>query len=204
MPTAGVPVVVDWGLQSADGGLQTYQLEYRIGDGDWVRLALASPTSSVARHVLPSAHEIRYRVRAVDRNGEAGEWRSSAWMVPTAVSDSSGAIRYSGTWKFVNYSSYLNKRAHWTKTRSATATLTFDGASVAWVGPVGPTRGKARIILDGRLVATVDTYRATFKARDVIWARALQDGRHTLRIQVLGTAGRPTVAVDGLYVLRER
>ena len=202
VPTAGVPVVVDWGLQSADAGLQSYQLEYRVGSGDWVRLPLASPTSSVARHVLPSAHDVRYRVRAVDRNGTAGDWRSSDWTIPTALSDSSTAIRYSGTWSFVNYSGYLNRRAHWTKARSASATYTFDGASVAWAGPVGPTRGKARVILDGRLVATVDTYRATFKARDVLWAAALKDGRHTLRIQVLGTAGRPTVAVDGLYVLR--
>ena len=204
VPTVGVPVVVDWGLRSADAGLKSYQLEYRIGSGDWVRLALASPTSSVARHVLPSAREVRYRVRGVDRNGEAGEWRSSAWMIPTALSDSSSAIRYSGTWAFVKYASYLNQRAHWTKARSASATYTFDGASVAWAGPVGPTRGKARIIVDGRLVATVDTYRATFKAREVLWAATLKDGRHTLRIQVLGTAGRPTVAVDGLYVLRQR
>ena len=74
---------------------------------------------------------------------------------------------------------------------------------MAWAGPVGPTLGKARIILDGRLVATVDTYRSVFRARDIIWAATMADGRHTLRIQVLGTAGRPTVAVDGLYVLRE-
>ena len=202
VPTAGVPVVVDWGLQSADAGLQSYQLEYRIGSGDWVRLPLASPASSVTRHVLPSAHDVRYRVRAIDRNGQAGDWRSSDWVIPTALSDSSTAIHYSGTWAFVNYSTYLNRRAHWTKTRSASVTYTFDGASVAWAGPVGPTRGQARVIVDGRLVATVDTYRSVFKARDVLWAASLKDGRHTLRIQVLGTAGRPTVAVDGLYVLR--
>jgi hypothetical protein len=195
-------VVVDWGLQSADAGLQSYQLEYRIGSGDWVRLPLASPASSVTRHVLPSAHDVRYRVRAIDRNGQAGDWRSSDWVIPTALSDSSTAIRYSGTWAFVNYSTYLNRRAHWTKTRSASVTYTFDGASVAWAGPAGPTRGQARVIVDGRLVATVDTYRSVFKARGVLWAASLKDGRHTLRIQVLGTAGRPTVAVDGLYVLR--
>jgi Alginate lyase len=204
VPTAGVPVVVDWGLQSADAGLQSYQLEYRVGEADWVPIPLASPTSSVARHVVTSAHEVRYRVRAVDRNGEAGDWRSSAWTIPTALSDSSAALRYSGTWAFVNSTAYLDHRAHWTKARSAYATYTFDGAAVAWAGPVGPTRGKARIILDGRLVATVDSYRATYRARDIIWAATVQDGRHTLRIQALGTSGRPTVAVDGLYVLRER
>ena len=71
-------------------------------------------------------------------------------------------------------------------------------------GPAPSARRVARraSIVDGRLVATVDMYRATFKARDVIWAADLTDGQHTLRIQVLGTAGRPTVAVDGIYVLR--
>jgi hypothetical protein len=201
VPTSGVPVVVDWGLQSAEAGLRTYQVQYRIDDGDWTPLRLASATSSVARQVVPSGHEVRYRVRGIDRNGEAGDWRSSSQMVASALSDSARAIRWSGRWSSVRYSAYLGQRAHWTKARSAYASFAFQGASVAWAGPVGPTRGKARIILDGRLVATVDTYRSVFKARDVIWARTVADGRHTLRIQVLGTSGRPTVAVDGLYVL---
>ena len=203
VPSSGVPVVVDWGSGVRRSGLRAYQLQYRIDDGDWRPMRLASPTSSVARHVVPSGHELRYRVRGIDRNGEAGEWRSSSRMVPSALSDSASAIRWNGTWAYVNYASYLGRRAHWTKARSAYATFTFQGASVAWAGPVGPTRGKARIILDGRLVATVDTYRSVFRARDIIWAATMADGRHTLRIQVLGTAGRPTVAVDGLYVLRE-
>jgi hypothetical protein len=35
----------------------------------------------------------------------------------------------------------------------------------------------------------------------MVFARNLSEGRHTLRIEVLGTSGRPTVAIDGLYVL---
>jgi len=202
--TSGVPVVVDWGLTSADAGLQAFQLQYRIGDGDWTPVRLASATTSATRHVAPSGAEIRYRVRAIDRNGEASDWRSSAWMIPSAVSDGSRAVHWTGTWGSVSHTQYLGRRAHWTKTRSAYATFAFRGTSVAWVGPIGPTRGKARIILDGRLVATVDTHALTFRARDVIWAANVPDGAHTLRIQVLGTTGRPTVAVDGLYVLSER
>jgi hypothetical protein len=91
---------------------------------------------------------------------------------------------------------------HSTKSRGATATITFSGSAIAWVGPVGPTRGKARVFLDGNLVATVDLYRSSFAARDIVFARNVSNGTHTLRIQALGTSGRPTVAVDGLYVLR--
>lgn len=204
VPTSGVPVVVDWDLSSADAGLRAFELQYRIGEGDWRPVRLTSATTSATRHVAPSGAEVRYRVRAIDRDGEAGEWRSSTWMIPTAVSDTSRSVHWTGKWASVSYSQYLGRRAHWTKARSAYATYSFRGTSVAWVGPVGPTRGKARIILDGRLVATVDTRAATFRARDVIWAANVADGAHTLRVQVLGTSGRPTVAVDGLYVLAER
>ena len=92
VPSSGVPVVVDWGLGSAEAD-SAYQLQYRIDDGDWRPMRLASPTSSVARHVVPSGHELRYRVRGIDRNGEAGEWRSSSRMVPSASFDSASAIR---------------------------------------------------------------------------------------------------------------
>ena len=193
--------MVDWGLSSAEAGLQTFQLQYRVGDGDWTGVRLASATTSATRHVVRSGAEVRYRVRGIDRNGDAGEWRTSTWTVASAVSDGSRVVRWNGTWGTVSLSQYLGRRAHWTKARSATATYSFRGTSVAWAGPTGPTRGKARVILDGRLVATVDMYSRTFRARDVVWAANVADGAHTLRIQVLGTRGRPTVAVDGLYVL---
>jgi hypothetical protein len=198
---SGIPVVVDWGLEQADGGLASYEVEYRLDGGDWRRIAMT--TSSLVRHVVPSGHQIRYRVRGIDRNGEAGDWRNSREMIPTALSDSSSAIRWAGTWSFVSSTNYLGKRAHWSKARSANGLIAFDGTSVAWAGPVGPTRGKASIYVDGRLVATVDTYRSVYKSRDVIWATTLEDGHHTLKIQVAGTSGRPTVAVDGVYLLRE-
>lgn len=204
VPTSGVPVVVDWGLTSADAGLRNFELQYRVGDGDWRAVQLASATTSATRHVAPAGAEVRYRVRAIDRDGQASDWRSSSWMIPSAVSDTSPTVRWTGRWGSTSYNQYLGRRAHWTKARSAYATFSFRGSSVAWVGPIGPTRGKARIILDGKLVATVDTHAPTFRARDVIWAANIADGAHTLRVQVLGTIGRPTVAVDGLYVVAER
>ncbi|HEV8281145.1 MAG TPA: hypothetical protein VGQ02_04755 [Candidatus Limnocylindrales bacterium] len=201
VPTSGVPVLVDWGLASSDNGLRGYQLQVRVADGAWRSVALASATSSLARRPVPPGVTIRFRVRAIDRVGTIGDWVTSAAFRAAAISDSSSAIRWSSSWSFASHVAYLGHRVHYTKTRGATATITFSGSAIAWAGPVGPTRGKARVFLDGHLVTTVDLYRSGFAARDMVFARNVPNGTHTLRIQALGTSGRPTVAVDGLYVI---
>jgi hypothetical protein len=67
------------------------------------------------------------------------------------------------------------------------------------MGPVGPTRGTARIYLDGKAVGKVDLRRSTFKARSVLFAKAFAtSGQHTLRI-VVTSSGRP-VAIDEIIV----
>jgi len=202
VPSSGVPVLVDWGLASSDNGLSGYQLQLRVADGTWRSVGLASATSSYARRTVPAGTTIRFRVRAIDRTGTVGDWVTSSAVRSSALSDSSSAIRWSGSWSFASHASYLGDRVHSTTARGATATLTFNGSAVAWAGPVGPTRGKARVYLDGALVATVDLYRSSFAARDIVFAKNVADGTHTLRIQTLGTSGRPTVAVDELYVVR--
>jgi len=64
---------------------------------------------------------------------------------------------------------------------------------------VGPTRGTARIFIDGRAVARVDLRRSSFRARTVLFAKAFATaGTHTLKI-VVTSSGRP-VAIDDLIV----
>jgi hypothetical protein len=204
VPTAGVPVVVDWGLASTDNGLSSYQLQRRIDDGAWTPLGLASATTSASTRNVPSGASVRFRVRAIDRAGTVGSWVSSGTFRVTAVADSSSAIKWSGSWSLASHTAYLGKRVHSTAARGATATLAFSGSGIAWAGPVGPTRGKARVFIDGRQVATVDLYRSKFAARDLVLARNLGDGSHTLRIETLATSGRPTIAIDELYVIDPR
>jgi hypothetical protein len=50
-------------------------------------------------------------------------------------------------------------------------------------------------------VKTVDLYRSRFAARKAVFSKAWTDSaRHTLVIEVVGTAGRPYVAIDELAV----
>jgi hypothetical protein len=74
---------------------------------------------------------------------------------------------------------------------------------VAWVAPRGPDQGYAQVLVDGRLAATVNLRAESAGAPGVVWRTAWPtSGWHTIRIRVLGTVGRPAVAVDALTVLR--
>jgi hypothetical protein len=72
---------------------------------------------------------------------------------------------------------------------------------VAWIGPVGPTRGLALVLLDGRPVARVSLWRSTFDPRAVLFQRSFSSsGRHRLTIRVLSSPGHAVVAIDGFRI----
>lgn len=116
------------------------------------------------------------------------------------VGDGSGKIAYRSSWSTAGYAAYSDRRVHYSTRKGATASLTFSGSGIAWIGPVGPTRGTATVLVDGRKVATVNLYRPDFTARSLLFARALPTGKHTIRIVVTST-GKP-VAIDELIVGR--
>jgi Transglycosylase-like domain len=114
------------------------------------------------------------------------------------IADSSSAITYASTWSTARYASYSGRQVTYSIRRGASATYTFTGRGIAWVGPVGPTRGTATVIVDGKSVATVNLRRSSFSARSIVFARPLAAGQHTVRI-VVTSIGRP-VAIDELIV----
>ena len=116
--------------------------------------------------------------------------------------ETSSKIAYRGTWRTAGFPGYAGNAAKYDTKAGATATFTFSGSKVVWYGPVGPTRGKARVLVDGKYLKTVDLYARSFTARKAVftksWASA---GAHKLTIQVLGTAGHPYVAIDSFTVV---
>lgn len=200
-PMTGVPAIVSWSLAGGQAGVGHYDLQSRRDRGRYTTIALTSPRTTSRAVNLLVGHTYNYRVRAVDRMGRVGAWKVVGPVRGLRVSDASSSMTWSGAWSSVNLRAYIGGRARWTKFAGATATLRFHGTSVAWVGPVGPTRGKAQVYLDGRLVTAVDLRAATFSPRRIVFAASIANGSHTLVMKALGTAGRPTVAVDAIYVV---
>ncbi len=123
-------------------------------------------------------------------------------LVPT-VQESSALIAYAGNWAKARHAGYSGTRVTYARAAGATATLTFTGTKVTWIGPVGPTRGKARVLVDGVPVKTVNLQAARFQARKALFTASFATAaEHTLTIKVLGTPGRGLVAIDGFAITK--
>ncbi|HEV3142068.1 MAG TPA: hypothetical protein VGY57_16190, partial [Vicinamibacterales bacterium] len=86
------------------------------------------------------------------------------------------------------------------------ATFTFAGTGVSWIGAPGPSRGIARIYVDGVYQSDVDCYAAVDQMRTVMFTAAnLADGAHTIGVQVSGTqnpaATGASIVVDAFDVV---
>ena len=139
---------------------------------------------------------------AGDVTGGRGTTSSSEWITSRDIrlGETNKAIAYHLTWATAAYASYSGHQVKYATRSGSSATVAFSGNGIAWIGPVGPTRGTARVYIDGRAVATIDLRRSTFQARKVLFSRALAAGPHTLKI-VVTSSGRP-VAIDDLIVGR--
>jgi hypothetical protein len=121
--------------------------------------------------------------------------------VTRSYSEKSGAIGYRGSWGGAANSHYNGGKVAWSKAPGSTATFTFTGSSVSWIGPEGPTRGLALVLLDGQAVARVDMWRSSFAPRAVLFKHSFRtSGHHTLTIKVLSTPSHPYVAIDEFVV----
>ena len=116
-------------------------------------------------------------------------------------SERSSTIDYSGAWHTARAARYAGGRVSYASAPGARAQIDFTGLRIAWYGPVGPTRGKARVLLDGKVAATVDLNRPTFRPRVLLYSHTWKTAaRHSLVIEVMATRGHKLVAIDELVM----
>ncbi len=199
--SGGTTVVrVRWVGSDATSGIARYQVERQVDGGAWTRLPAepATPSLDVA---LAAQHAYRFRVRAIDRAGNVGDWTAGPGFSLSSFTESSTRIAYKGAWTKVSSSLFWGGSARKATATGATATIKVTGRSIAWIGLRGPGRGKATIYVDGTKVATVDLYASTYQGQRVIWARDWPtSGTRTVMIRVAGTSGRPRIDLDGMIV----
>ena len=124
-----------------------------------------------------------------------------AAAVTRHIDEMNAGITWSGSWGVARHDAYAGNSVRYSETSGSSVTYPFYGNAVAWIGPTGPTRGKAQVAVDGKVVGTVDLRRNKFTPRVTIFGRRWQTvGSHTLTVTVVGS-GRP-VAVDEFTVSR--
>lgn len=202
--TSTVPVRVSW-PPAIDGAssIASYDVTAELNGattGTWTATG-ATTTLPVSQGI---GDGVTYRLRASDTAGNVSPEAASARTIVRVTEETAGSVRRSASWR--TYSSGSASGGSATYSSKAGARLTFavnpGHRQVGLVGPTGPTRGKARIYLDGLLVRTIDLYAAKSAARVVLFVANVDRARsHVLTVEVAGTAGRPRVDVDALLRL---
>jgi hypothetical protein len=119
----------------------------------------------------------------------------------TLVAETKG--KRSGKWSKAAGGSHLGKAALASSAKNASLSWTFTGRSVALLAMKGKTSGKMSVYVDGKKVGTVDLKAGKTAYRQAVWAKSWSSTKkHTVKIVVAGTKGRPKVTMDGIVHLK--
>ncbi|HEY7735176.1 MAG TPA: S8 family peptidase [Candidatus Limnocylindrales bacterium] len=198
--TSSVVVRVGWGPGTDDIGVASYGVRFREGSGAWTTL-VGSTTRRYVDRTLAFGRHYEFEIRFRDAAGNF-----AARVLPVTMAryqENAAQVHYTGTWTSAAISTASGGRTRATSRASATATFSFVGKGVGLVAPLGPSRGAARIYLDGVFVRSIDLHSATTIARRVVFARNWTvNGNHSLKVVVRGTGPHPRFDVDAIAFSR--
>ena len=107
---------------------------------------------------------------------------------PTRVEESDPSVVYTGVWHTQRRSDLSGGSFVESPFPISTASLTFNGTGVSWIGFKAAWGGIAQVYLDGAPQALVDTYAPADQVQAVMYtATGLAPGLHTITIKVTGT-----------------
>ncbi|MGW1716106.1 peptidoglycan recognition protein family protein [Streptomyces sp. NPDC002156] len=157
------------------------------------------PTVTSAALTSKSGSATTWSMTAYD---QAGNTKAASVAGTPVILQETSATR-TGTWTTKSSTSYLGGKSYSSSAKNASLTWTFTGRSAALAVSRASTSGQVNVFVDGVKVATVDLKSSTTKYRDAIWTKSWSaSAKHTVKIVVVGTTGRPAVTTDGLVYLK--
>lgn len=157
------------------------------------------PTWTANNRTATSGTAATWSMQAYDY---AGNYRNASAAYTPVILQETSAVR-SGSWTSRSSTSYLGGKSYSSGSKGAALTWTFTGRSASWVVSRAAGSGQAYVYVDGVKVSTVDLKSSTTLYRQAIWTKTWSgSAKHTVKIVVVGTSGRPTVTTDGLVYIK--
>jgi hypothetical protein len=105
--------------------------------------------------------------------------------IASLIDDRDTDIIYTGTWTDYDRPwGPLNGTARYSNTPGDYLEYTFEGNYIGICGRLASDAGKVLVYVDGALDATVDLYVSYSAEGYVVWEKDLQQGPHTIKIQI--------------------
>lgn len=178
---------VSWRPRSRLSKVGSFHLQRKVGNGPWRKVSLDGPKARRATLKAGIGKTSRFRVMARDLKGRRGPWaysrkRTAALRGPVGITLSGSSVDPS--------SGDRNK-----------VRIVFKGHSIAYIAPTGPGFGKAKILIGGKRVATVDLGSKPKAKRRLAWVRNFAKAkRRTVAVVPVDPAVR--IDFDGFLTLR--
>ncbi|MCX5399859.1 peptidoglycan recognition protein [Streptomyces sp. NBC_00102] len=189
--TTAVPLTLKW--KAADAiALREVRLTAPVAK------TYSATTTSAAQTAKPGV-ATTWKMSAYDRAGNT----AAASVAGTPVILQETSATRTGTWAAKSSTSYLGGKSYSSSGKNASISWTFTGRSAALVVSRASTSGQVYVYVDGKKTATVDLKSTTTKYRDAIWTTTWSAAaKHTVKLVVVGTTGRPAITTDGLVYLK--
>ena len=175
---------------SDPSGLASTALQHRSGSGAFtgVTLASGSATSAVVPVGTSSRTSHQFQARATDGAGNTSPFATGPAFRVKVLQDGTSAIKAKGSWAARDSRSAFGGSVRQAAKAGASQAISLTASDLAIVSTMGPDRGKAKVVLDGKAVASLDLYSRTSRAKQVIWSVSFPAaGKHTIALVALGT-----------------
>ncbi len=204
VPDGGrVEVGVRWDLAVGGSPNTRIRIEAAVGGDAFATLASTLAPGDEVVTAIPIDRPVRFRAGPVDGSGGVATWTEAAPVVVRIRDHRDDAFTYEGAWENAGFAGYVGGSAASSDIGGATATITVDAYAAMVVGPLGPTRGRVDVSVDGEGRGEVDRFSAGFVPTAPVIAEAWAGGGiHTIRLVVSGApASRPTVGIDAVVTV---
>jgi photosystem II stability/assembly factor-like uncharacterized protein len=112
-------------------------------------------------------------------------------------------IIYQGAWQVISDPAASTMQYSGTSETGDSASFTFVGSGVDWIGMTSPSGGSAQVALDGVANATVDLNTPDVQEQQTLWGvRGLPCGPHTVTITANLTAGQ-SINLDAMNIWQD-
>jgi hypothetical protein len=158
--------------------------------------AVAAVVVGIAVFSLPTPQpaQARYGSEAL-----TAAWGPSYTM--DMVQESARQVDARGTWRLRSNPKFLGRQILTSWHRGATISTTFTGTGIAIIGPTSRYRGRARISIDGHVVATVDSHSSSYHRKATLYVTTFaSEQTHKITVTVLGTTRDTKFSVDAFAV----
>lgn len=190
----GYPMRYTWTGTDVGTGLS----EVRIGPGPECCYT-TSPLRTSFDFSIPPESSVAWRLWLYDGVGRTDYTVRDGYVSPVSWAQ----VHRSAGWRKQADDEAIDG-AEWVSTAEGERlSVRIAGRSVAWVATTGPTRGRADVLLNGRVVDSVSLNSAKRQVGKVVWAGKLPlNATSTLAIVNRSKKERHTVGVDAILLQR--